>query len=87
MSEMSDSMECPDPPEVLHEKLQSMAFEWVRVVREEDGSVIRGHLLSANPNTWEIKGKNDSWARFSLKNVVSICPSLIQITIKPFEPE
>lgn len=80
---MSDAMECPESPEELQKKMKSMEFEWVRITREGEDDVIKGHLQPKDENVWEIKANNGSFARFSLKNVVSICPYLIQIKIKP----
>ncbi len=84
---MSDTStpEAPDPPEVLEAKLKSMLYEHVRVQRQDDDSAIRGILTPKDNYAWEVEGRNGSYARFSLKNVRSICPRLITIYITPLK--
>jgi len=79
---MSDAMECPESPEDLRKKLNSMLHEHVRVCKEGEKGFVRGVLTTVKADTWEVKGANNAYARFSLKNTVQICPNLIQITIK-----
>jgi hypothetical protein len=80
-------MECPESPEDLKEKLLSMEFEWVRVAREQEEEWVKGILEREAENVWKIEGRNNSYAKFSLKHILSICPKHIHIRIKQLEPK
>jgi hypothetical protein len=62
-----------------------MSFEQVRVARENKEGMVKGILSPSDIDVWEVKGVNNAYAKFGLKNVASICPRLIHIEIKPNE--
>lgn len=78
---MSDAMECPESPEELLKKLESMAFENVWVHREGLQDYVKGCLTPTDEKKWEVQGAGGSFSRFSLKHVVAICPQMLKITV------